>query len=650
MRTTPILLSLLALVPGTALAADPSAGGRQQVSAGGSNDAAQISYVGSRTRLSIGYDSEFDLVGELFQVLKQAWVGTAWLGNEAGGLQLNYHWLVGGQPEDDPTKLSVQKLFMAFDRNQHNDQKVSAGWGMEKQNYFLGAYAAAGISGKRDVGQTVDTTTDVRRVVDSGIEFEETWQTTTTTDISERPYDYGIGLRVGHFYEEPLIRVRGGVDYEWGDESASQVTLMLGAEKFFRNTPHSVAVRGEVYDKSGHYEKDDSDARVLLLYSYHFGEPYRPSRTPLAPAAPVLVKNEISLSSDTFFDFDKSDLRPATLATLNEMGAKLKAAQVVGPITIVGHACSIGTTEYNQKLSERRARAVRDFLVRQGFDPSELKAEGRGELDPKYPNDTEASRRKNRRVDLEVVTVQEVPDKIATPAVAWKSEPVWIERALHNPVDHKRTVDYYRIEKTSVTTDLKDRSPINRSPVARDDTATVEQDSAGEFIAVLANDSDPDGDALVVERVTQPANGKVVNSVNGVIYTPAPGFVGVDIFTYTASDGRGGSSNPAQVTVTVRESDAGRNQPPQANDDRAVTNPERPVTISVLANDTDPDGDPLRVSGVSQPTNGTVVNRVSNVTYTPNPGFRGTDSFSYTASDGRGGTDVANVTVTVKRY
>jgi outer membrane protein OmpA-like peptidoglycan-associated protein len=637
-----------------AASAEPPVSDPNPVVAQVTNQSGQLTYVGSRTRLSIGYDSEFDLVGEVFQVLheddSQAWVGTAWLGNEAGGGQINYHWLLGAEAKDDPSKLSVQKVFAAFDRNQHNDQKISAGWGMEKERFFVGAYGAAGISGKRRVSQSVETSTEIRNVIDNGVPFEETWQVTTTTDLYQRAYNYGVGLRAGHFYEEPLIRVTGGADYEWGDGNASQFTLMLGVEKFFRNTPHSLALRGEVYKKSGDDDSNDTDGRILLLYTYHFGEPYRPSAAPIPVAAPVPVKSEISLSSDAFFDFDKSDLRSATVGTLKDASAKLKAAQLAGPINVVGHTCSIGTIPYNQKLSERRARAVRNYLVQQGCDPAQVKAVGRGELDPRYPNNTEASRQKNRRVDIEATTLQE-PDASVVPAVAWRSQPAWVERALHNPVDHKRTVDYYQIKKTSTSSELTDRKPTNQKPVARDDAATINQDSPGELINVLANDSDPDGDVLVVERVTQPTHGAVTNSVNGVMYKPSPGFFGTDVFTYVASDGRGGSSNTATVTVTVPQGgNGGQNHPPSAKDDSAITDEGQPVTVSVLANDTDPDGDSLEVSATTPPANGSVANNGKTVTYIPKPGFFGVDRFTYVASDGRGGSsNAATVTVTVRQ-
>jgi VCBS repeat-containing protein len=89
------------------------------------------------------------------------------------------------------------------------------------------------------------------------------------------------------------------------------------------------------------------------------------------------------------------------------------------------------------------------------------------------------------------------------------------------------------------------------------------------------------------------------------------------------------------------------NSPPVATDDSATTNEDTPVTIDVLANDTDVDGDTLTVASVTQPSNGSVTNNGTNVSYTPNANYNGSDSFTYTASDGNGGSDTATVNVTV---
>ncbi len=90
------------------------------------------------------------------------------------------------------------------------------------------------------------------------------------------------------------------------------------------------------------------------------------------------------------------------------------------------------------------------------------------------------------------------------------------------------------------------------------------------------------------------------------------------------------------------------NNPPAAVDDTASTSENTAVDIDVLNNDSDPDGDPLHINSATDPSHGSTVNHGSHVTYTPDPGFTGTDTFDYTAGDGKGGTDTATVTVTVE--
>ena len=184
-------------------------------------------------------------------------------------------------------------------------------------------------------------------------------------------------------------------------------------------------------------------------------------------------------------------------------------------------------------------------------------------------------------------------------------------------------------------------SDVNVDPVAVDDTAATAEDTAV-TIDVLANDSDADGDTLTVDSVTDPPNGTAVNNSTDVTYTPDIGFLGDDSFTYTVMDGNGGSAT-ATVTVTVTSG----NQNPVAVDDSATTDEDVTITIDVLANDSDPDGDTLTIDSVTDPANGSVVNNGSDVNYTPDAGFFGTDSFDYTISDGNGGTDTATVTVTI---
>src|SRR5262249_159771 len=99
--------------------------------------------------------------------------------------------------------------------------------------------------------------------------------------------------------------------------------------------------------------------------------------------------------------------------------------------------------------------------------------------------------------------------------------------------------------------------PSNHDPVAVDDTALIAQDSPGVTLTVLGNDADPDGDPISISGVTQPAHGTVTNGNSTVTYIPNPGFHGIDPFTYTITDGRGGSAT-ATVRITV-------DQPPQVS-------------------------------------------------------------------------------------
>jgi hypothetical protein len=147
--------------------------------------------------------------------------------------------------------------------------------------------------------------------------------------------------------------------------------------------------------------------------------------------------------------------------------------------------------------------------------------------------------------------------------------------------------------------------------------------------------------------VGSPQNGTATADPSGTItYTPAPGFSGLDSFNYTVSDGLGGTAS-ATVVVEVTFVDEG-NTPPQASDDAATTPEDSGVAVEVLANDTDPDGDQLSVSSVGSPQNGTATADPSGtISYTPAPDFSGPDGFTYTVSDGRGGTASASVAVEV---
>jgi hypothetical protein len=154
------------------------------------------------------------------------------------------------------------------------------------------------------------------------------------------------------------------------------------------------------------------------------------------------------------------------------------------------------------------------------------------------------------------------------------------------------------------------------------------------------NDSDPDGDPLTVSEVTQGSMGSVVITGPGLNYSPNPDFFGGDQFTYTVVDGQGGS---ATATVLIDVTNA--NDPPTADAQAVGTTPGNPVAVTLTGSDAD--GDALSFVIMTMPANGTLSGSAPNVTYTPDPGFSGTDAFGFVANDGGVDSAEANVTISV---
>jgi len=125
---------------------------------------------------------------------------------------------------------------------------------------------------------------------------------------------------------------------------------------------------------------------------------------PAAPkaAAPVAAASKVTFAADAFFDFDKAVLKPEGKAKLDDVASKVQGINLEVVIA-VGHTDSIGTDAYNQKLSVRRAEAVKAYLVNKGIDKSRVYTEGKGEAQPVADNKTKEGRAKNRRVEIEVV-------------------------------------------------------------------------------------------------------------------------------------------------------------------------------------------------------------------------------------------------------
>ncbi|UCF12741.1 MAG: tandem-95 repeat protein, partial [Thermoplasmatales archaeon] len=188
---------------------------------------------------------------------------------------------------------------------------------------------------------------------------------------------------------------------------------------------------------------------------------------------------------------------------------------------------------------------------------------------------------------------------------------------------------------------------VNDPPVAYDDSYSVNEGGTLNVVApgVLGNDLDVDGDPLTAVLDEGPSNASsfTLNSNGSFIYIHDGSASTSDSFTYHANDGTA-NSNIATVTITINPV----NDPPEAEDDyETVIEDSSNNQIDVLANDTDPDGDDLEITDVTTPSHGTATTDGDYVYYTPDSDYCGNDEFEYTVDDGHGGTDIANVYITV---
>ncbi|MEJ8566784.1 Ig-like domain-containing protein [Elongatibacter sediminis] len=179
--------------------------------------------------------------------------------------------------------------------------------------------------------------------------------------------------------------------------------------------------------------------------------------------------------------------------------------------------------------------------------------------------------------------------------------------------------------------------PVNDPPVADPQSVSTPEDTPQ---AMTLTGSDVDGDALSFAIATGPANGSLSGSAPNVTYTPDLDYTGPDRFTFTANDGAVDSA-AATVNITV----GAVNDPPTANAQSVGTDEDTPLPITLTGSD--PDGDPLTFTVLTQPADGVLSGSPPNVTYTPNTNFNGADSFTFKANDGTEDSSAATVSITV---
>jgi gliding motility-associated-like protein len=178
---------------------------------------------------------------------------------------------------------------------------------------------------------------------------------------------------------------------------------------------------------------------------------------------------------------------------------------------------------------------------------------------------------------------------------------------------------------------------VNHTPVANAQTVSTPEDTP---LAITLTGSDVDGNGLTYSIASPPSNGTLTGTAPNVTYTPNAHYVGSDSFTFTVDDGTGSgnsTSSPATVSITVTPV----NHAPIADNqsDNYTMNTALPITLT----GSDPDGNSISFMIVSNPSNGTLTGTAPNVTYTPNNGFTGSDSFTFQVSDGSLLSNIATV-------
>ncbi|MEJ2649927.1 MAG: Ig-like domain-containing protein, partial [Sedimentisphaerales bacterium] len=226
---------------------------------------------------------------------------------------------------------------------------------------------------------------------------------------------------------------------------------------------------------------------------------------------------------------------------------------------------------------------------------------------------------------------QTAPNLIYTPAANYNGTDSFSFRASDG------------INQSAITDFSITIQPMEDAPIAVTESSVSMNEDSPTTITLQA--SDPDGDPLTYNIERAPSYGTLSGKGPQVVYTPKKDFNFLDSFTFSVSDGKT-KSNTATVYITVNSV----NDPPVANDDKAETFEDEPIEkISVTANDTDPDKDPLSVEEVTQPPHGKVeINPDNTLKYTPEPNYYGLDSFTYTARDPEGLTGIARVEVTIR--
>ena len=415
----------------------------------------------------------------------------------------------------------------------------------------------------------------------------------------------------------------------WNDSDGDSVLDITSSDEYIAINPADDVSLVWLYLNWNQYDQAVTDLDLYVLRHEPDGSLTVVARSEGLQGSGQTPKEVLSFSPQTDESYSTSVVHrggplPAGLdITLFADNANLEHAVIASSIPDpCGAHGAIGVGAVNQ-LSWRDFEPEIEYFSSQG--PTN---DGRLKPDIVAPDGTSSWSRGRR---------QSYGTSISSPTVAGAA-------ALLLSEDMSRSIDEVRQRLASMALDIGESGPdpvfgagllqltpaANTMPVARADVATVDEEESV-VVAVLSNDFDPDRDPLTLIGAGATSNARlVINADRTITYDPHYNFYGTDTFRYRISDNRGGVAS-GEVEVTVRPLP----DPPRPTPDSAVTSMGTPVVIDVLANDVDPDGEPLTVVQASWPSHGRAWNNGDGtVTYTPDAAYTGVDGFTYTITDG----------------
>ncbi|MET0225274.1 MAG: Ig-like domain-containing protein, partial [Dokdonella sp.] len=657
-----------------------------------------LSYVGNDGSVSLGINGEGRTEGQLLGVFarsnERAVIGQLWWDRaSAGGIQTDFNWLWGMsalEAREHPEAATIARLSFAIDQNAEHDRKATLGFGIERREFAIDAYLAGGISSTRNSGGLLTTSSVTQTGTDTIGSYAQIDTTAVQTLFGSKPYGAELGLQVSHVFEPMALRVHGGASVQHGD-GAHANTVSIGLDTPLGTRGWGLSALGEHLSRHGGLDAGDDD-RLSVYLRYEFGSrgsfvptgqledpawiaralghpssahprvvdtyQVRRSQTTTVTHGPKQYSNRFPIAHD-----DSAGVSEGQTASIDVLandsdpdGDPLAISAVTAAahgVTAISGTHIVYTPSAGYAGSDRFRYTVSDSRGGSATATVSVTLAARTNQAPIARNDT-ATTSFGQPITIDVLANDSDADgdplNILDAGAALRGRVAIAGRALvYTPApgfdgsDHfTYTIGDGRGGSASATVTIQVAPRPDRAPVAQDDAASTAFEQAVS-IDVLANDSDPDGDAFSLLSVTAPLHGTAAKVGNRVLYTPAAGFVGVDAFRYTINDGRGGSATAA-VSVTVA---AQPDRAPVAVDDAATTPLGQAVTIAVLANDSDADGDALSIVGVTTPASGSAVISGTTIVYTPTAAGAAIDRFSYTISDGRGGRASANVVVAI---